>query len=102
MKTLVIPDVHLKPWMFQQASELMKENQITQAVCLMDIPDDWNQQFNLDLYAQTFDAALSFASEYENTLWCYGNHDLCYLWNQRESGYSPMAQLILQKSSMNY
>ena len=95
MNTLVIPDVHLKPWMFQRASELMKENQITQAVCLMDIPDDWNQQFNLDLYAQTFDAALSFAAEHVNTLWCYGNHDLCYLWNQRESGYSPMAQLIV-------
>ncbi len=25
MKVLVIPDVHLKPWMFQQASKLMKE-----------------------------------------------------------------------------
>ena len=95
MKTLVIPDVHLKPWMFQRASELMKENQITQAVCLMDIPDDWNQQFNLDLYVQTFDAAFSFADEHKNTLWCYGNHDLCYLWDQRESGYSPMAQLTV-------
>ena len=95
MKTLVIPDVHLKPWMFERASELMKDNQISQAVCLMDIPDDWNQQFNLDLYAQTFDVALSFAVEHANTLWCYGNHDLCYLWNQRESGYSPMAQLTV-------
>ena len=44
MKTLVIPDVHLKPWMFERASELMKDNQISQAVCLMDIPDDWEQQ----------------------------------------------------------
>lgn len=95
MKTLVIPDVHLKPWMFQRASELMKENQIEQAVCLMDIPDDWRQQFNLDLYAETFDAAISFAKEHENTLWCYGNHDLCYLWDQRESGFSTMAQPIV-------
>ena len=95
MKTLVIPDVHLKPWMFERASELMKENQISQAVCLMDIPDDWEQQFNLDLYAQTFDAALAFAAGHGNTLWCYGNHDLCYLWDRRESGYSPMAQLTV-------
>ena len=26
MKVLVIPDIHLKPWMFRRASELMKEN----------------------------------------------------------------------------
>lgn len=92
MKTLVIPDVHLKPWMFQRASELMKENQIEQAVCLMDISDDWRQQFNVDLYVKTYDAAISFAKEHENTLWCYGNHDLCYLWDQRETGFSKMAQ----------
>ena len=25
MKVLVIPDIHLKPWMFRRASELMEE-----------------------------------------------------------------------------
>ena len=50
MKILVIPDVHLKPWMFVRASELMKETEADRAVCLMDIADDWRQQFNLDLY----------------------------------------------------
>ena len=91
MKVLVIPDVHLKPWMFQRASELMKETGADRAVCLMDIADDWRQQFNLDLYVQTYDAAIDFAKEYPETLWCYGNHDICYLWNQRETGYSKIA-----------
>ena len=50
MKVLVIPDVHLKPWMFDRASELMKSEKADQAVCLTDIPDDWNQELNLDLY----------------------------------------------------
>ena len=92
MKILVIPDVHLKPWMFQRASELMKEIpagqsvKVDRAVCLMDIADDWRQQFNLDLYVQTYDSAIKFAKEYPDTLWCYGNHDVCYLWNQSESG----------------
>ena len=36
-------------------------------------------------------AAISFAKEFPDTLWCYGNHDLCYLWNERESGYSRAA-----------
>ena len=49
MKVLVIPDVHLKPWMFHRASELMKEMGVGRAICLMDIADDWRQQFNLDL-----------------------------------------------------
>ena len=98
MKVLVIPDVHLKPWMFQRASELMKEAKADRAVCLMDIADDWRQQFNLDLYEQTYDAAISFAAEYPDTLWCYGNHDLCYLWNQRETGYSRIApRLVCEK-----
>ena len=91
MKVLVIPDVHLKPWMFDRASELMKEAKAEQVVCLMDIADDWRQQFNLDLYVQTYDAAVRFAKESPDTLWCYGNHDVCYLWNQRETGYSKIA-----------
>ena len=98
MKILVIPDVHLKPWMFQRASELMNEMEADRAVCLMDIADDWRQQFNLDLYEQTYDAAIAFAKDHPDTLWCYGNHDLCYLWNQREPGYSQIASgLVCEK-----
>ena len=91
MKVLVIPDVHLKPWMFERAAELLKEGNADRAVCLMDIPDDWRQEFNLDLYIQTFDAAIKFAKNFPETLWCYGNHDICYPWNQRETGYSKIA-----------
>ena len=91
MKVLVIPDIHLKPWMFRRASELMEENIAEKAVCLMDIADDWKQQWNLDLYIQSYDAAISFARDYPHTLWCYGNHDICYPWNQRETGYSRIA-----------
>ncbi len=91
MKLLAIPDIHLKPWMFDQAAALMRAKIAEKAVCLMDIADDWRQQWNLDLYIQTYDAAISFAKEYPETLWCYGNHDLSYLWNQRETGYSMIA-----------
>lgn len=91
MKILVIPDIHLKPWMFERASEIMREKAADRALCLMDIPDDWQQEFNLDLYVNTFDQAISFAEDFPETLWCYGNHDVCYLWDQRESGYSKIA-----------
>lgn len=91
MKVLVIPDVHLKPRMFTRAAELLSRGAAERAVCLMDIADDWNSSFNLDLYIKTYDAAAAFARSYPETLWCWGNHDVCYLWNQRESGYSSFA-----------
>lgn len=88
MKVLVIPDVHLKPWMFERASEIMKAGHADKAVCLMDIPDDWRQEYNLRLYEETFDAAVSFQKAHPDTLWCYGNHELSYVWDQPESGFS--------------
>lgn len=91
MKILVIPDIHLKPWMFDSASRIMKSGEAERALCLMDIPDDWNQETNLDLYKETFDRALWFQNTYPDTLWCYGNHDLSYLWFKDESGFSPYA-----------
>ena len=97
MKVLVIPDIHLKPWMFARASELMKSENADSAVCLMDIPDDFNQEYNLDLYKQTFDAAIDFHKDYKDTLWCWGNHDLSYVWRQPESGFSTSALMLCRK-----
>lgn len=91
MKVLVIPDVHLKPNMFAQASQLMEQGVAEQAVCLMDIPDDWDKQFNLEAYEQAYDAAIAFAKAFPDTRWCYGNHDLCYLLDERETGFSIFA-----------
>ena len=97
MKVLVIPDVHLKPFLFEQAAQLMKNKEADRAVCLMDIADDWKQQFNIDLYIQSYDAAIRFAETFPETLWCCGNHDVSYLWNRKESGYSPIAPLTVCK-----
>ena len=100
MKVLVIPDVHLKAWMFERATELMKHGVAEQAVCLMDIPDDWDKQFQIGLYEKVFDAAIQFAKDFPNTLWCYGNHDLSYMWGQFETGYSVYAKnTVLSKLS---
>ena len=97
MKVLIIPDVHLKPFMFKQAAELMERGIAKRAVCLMDIPDDWDKQFDISLYEETYDAAISFAKKYPDTAWCYGNHDLSYVWHKLETGYSPMAAYTVQK-----
>jgi len=91
VKVLVIPDVHLKPWMFDRAAEIMNDSKAEKAVCLMDIPDDWGQEYNLGLYEETFDATIGFQKQFPETLWCYGNHDLSYEWLQYESGFSSVA-----------
>ena len=97
MKVLIIPDVHLKPFMFKQAAELMERGIAKRAVCLMDIPNDWDKQFDISLYEETYDAAIRFAKKYPDTAWCYGNHDLSYVWHKLETGYSPMAAYTVQK-----
>ncbi len=75
MKVLVIPDVHLKPYLFRQASALMHQGIADRAVCLMDIADDWNMQYQIALYEETYDEAIRFAKRYPDTAWCYGHHD---------------------------
>lgn len=97
MKVLIIPDVHLKPRMFKDAGRLLDQGAADRALCLMDLADDWNQQFNLDLYEKTYDAAIRFAGQYPDTLWCLGNHDLSYVWNRRESGYSIFASRLVNE-----
>ena len=38
MKILVIPDIHLKPWLFNMAENILNEGKADKALCLMDIP----------------------------------------------------------------
>ena len=92
MRVLVMPDIHLKPWIFDRAEEILKGGKADSAVCLMDVPDDWGMELNIDRYKETFDRVITFAKDYPDTLWCYGNHDVSYLWGRLESGYSPFAE----------
>lgn len=91
MNILVIPDVHLKWWMFDRATVLMNYGMADKTVCLMDLPDEWGHGYDLDLYIKTFDKAIEYAKRFPETLWCYGNHDLSYIWMQPESGFSTYA-----------
>ena len=95
MRILVIPDIHLKTWIFDRAEAIMKSGKADRAVCLMDMPDDWGMEFQLDRYNAIFDRAISFASDHPDTLWCYGNHDVSYPWGKLETGYSPYAESIV-------
>ena len=91
-KAFIIPDVHLKPWMFEKANEIISNGYYDVVVMLGDLVDDWNQEFNIDLYNETFDVAIDFVMAFPNTFWCYGNHDVSYVWQLLETGYSSFAR----------
>ena len=95
MRVLVIPDIHLKTWIFDRAEKILKDGKADRAVCLMDIPDDWNMEFQIERYKETFDRAIAFAMDYPDNLWCYGNHDVSYPWGRLETGYSPYAERMV-------
>lgn len=91
-KAFVIPDIHLKPWIFDKADILIKDD-IDFIVFLGDLVDDWGQEKNIELYNKTFDRAEEFIRKYRDKIkWCYGNHDVSYLCNRLETGFSYMAQ----------
>ena len=95
-RALVIPDVHLKPWMFDQATDIMENTDCELAVCLGDLVDDWGCEHKVDLYEETLESAVRFAGKYPDTLWCLGNHDLAYMWDQYDHpGYSSYAADIV-------
>ena len=92
-KAFIIPDIHLKPWIFDKADTLIKVENPDYIVFLGDLVDDWGQAENIELYNKTFDKAEEFIRKYRDKIrWCYGNHDVSYLWNKLESGFSYMAQ----------
>lgn len=91
-KIFIIPDVHLKPWMFDKAEEIIEKNSFDRIVLLGDLVDDWDQEKNLNLYKETLERTIAFVVKYPDTLYCFGNHDLSYLWQAHESGYSSYAR----------
>lgn len=58
-RVLVIPDVHLKPWIFDMADRIDKNSYDT-IVVLGDLVDDWGKGYVLDAYRQTLDRAVEF------------------------------------------
>lgn len=90
-KVLVIPDVHLKIRMFDRAERIMESGQAERAVCLGDLVDEMNMQFQIHLYENILKRAEAFHDRFPDTLWCIGNHDFSYIYGYSETGYSQIA-----------
>lgn len=52
MQALVIPDIHLKAWIFDIAENILKTSKADRAVCLINMPDDRSMEFQIDCYKE--------------------------------------------------
>ena len=60
-RVLVIPDVHLKPWIFDGADRV-DENSYDDIVILGDLVDDWGKGNDLDAYKETLDLFSTYSN----------------------------------------
>ncbi len=92
MRVLVIPDIHLKPWIIDAAEEIYQQHSPDATVFLGDIPDDWGKQSDILLYESTYDRVIGYCENHPDDTWfCYGNHDISYVWQMTQSGFSVWA-----------
>lgn len=79
MNVLVIPDSHLRAWMFDSADKIIQQHKPDKVVVLGDLVDDWGRQRCVMLYQKMMDKCVEFATKYPDTVWFWGNHDVAYL-----------------------
>ena len=49
-KVFVVPDIHLKLWMLEEADMIISADGYDKVVMLGDLVDDWGMEYKLDLY----------------------------------------------------
>ena len=67
MRLLVIPDVHLKPHVFDAADSVLAAGAADAAVMLGDLVDDWGHGQDVELYERTLARAARFVREHPDT-----------------------------------
>lgn len=100
MRCVIVPDVHLKPRMFDEAHKLLEKGLADRAVVLGDLVDDWGEEYNVALYRRTMEKAIEFQKAHPDTVWCMGNHDYSYWhpeYGHRESGHSKIAEADMKE-----
>lgn len=100
MNTLVIPDTHLKFWIFDAADKIIDEQHPDAVVVLGDLVDDWEKQSDLGLYETHLKRAIKFANVHQDiaVIWLRGNHEIPYMAPHLNcTGHSSLAEPIVRK-----
>lgn len=96
MRVLVIPDVHLKSWMFDLV-DMVTPDAYDRIISVGDWVDEWGQEANSMLYERCLNRLYLFAKDHPTALFCYGNHDISYMYLLEESGFSYRQIPLIQK-----
>ena len=95
MRILCIPDVHNKPWIFDEADKLLAEKKADCAVQIGDLLDDWGQEFAIEQYSRTLQRCIKFHKDHPDTVWIMGDHDFSYHHTEipyKNSGHSKFVE----------
>ena len=79
LKILVIPDTHLKPYIFDRADKILADGKADYAICLGDYVDEWDCGGKPGMYQEHLERMLKFMYDHPETEWLIGNHDFAYL-----------------------
>lgn len=85
MKTLVVPDIHLKLYMIEKIKEVTKEYNVDEVIFMGDYFDDWGETSNDNLYLDTIKTIKEYKEECDKenikTHFLIGNHEISYIKN---------------------
>lgn len=102
MQILIIPDVHLKPYIFDAAEILVNKYHFDKIIFIGDLVDDWHKSGNILLVKETIDRAIKFKKDHPNTLFCYGNHETGYLTDIHCDGNNSYHYIDIREMLIKY
>ena len=77
-KTLLVPDIHLKTYMFERIEQTVIKHNVDKIVFLGDYFDEWDCNTNAQLYFETCALLKEFKQKYK-CVFLLGNHDVPYI-----------------------
>lgn len=92
MKTLIVPDCHLKHELFETVKRLHRQHQFDEIVFLGDYFDEWHQNTNAKLYRQTIADMKDMHKNYP-CVFLVGNHDVPYMTIQYQHYSTPLQDI---------
>lgn len=102
MVILTIPDVHLKPYIFDAVEIILQKHHIDMVIFIGDIVDDWHNSGNILLVKETLDRAIEFKKDHPNTKFCYGNHESGYLTGIHCNGNNSYHYIDIREMLIKY
>lgn len=94
MKTLIVPDIHLKSFMIDHVKILHDQYHFDEIVFVGDYFDDWGKLYNVNAYYNIM-FELNQIKDKLPCVFLLGNHDVCYLTGETDHYSTPLVDVQL-------